>query len=226
MVSQRVPNNTDKWMNSQNWPATIAQEKGVVFALNSDFAHVRIQQKSIAGVIIRSGEIYSQKTRKNNAQKFPNLDTLALFPDGDMQVFQSNEHTANEYIQVGAVDVLAFGPILIRDGVLNKEGLQKFGRSKAPRTVIGMIEKGHYIAIMVEGRHSKSKGTGIEFPARKLYEKGCVTAMNLDGGQTATMIFMGKQIIKVGQTNAKDASARKTSEILGIGYSEELQKQE
>ncbi len=221
-VFRMVPNDPDNWMKSQNWPATLSKEQGVVFSVNSDYAHTRIAQKSIVGIIVRDGKIYSDRTKRKNASNFPNLDTLALFPDGDMQVFYSDEHKAQEYIDMGASDVLAFGPFLIRDGELNEAGLKKYGSSKAPRTAIGMVEKGHYWAMMLEGRHKKSKGAGITFLANKLYEKGCTVAMNLDGGQTATMVFMGKQIITVGQTTGTNVSARKTAEVLGIGYSPTL----
>lgn len=224
-VFRMIPNNENgyeekKWISSQNWPAAIAKNNGVVFGVNSDYAHLRMSNKATAGVIIRNKLVFSEKTKRKNASGFPNLDTLALFPDGDMKVFYSNEHTADEYLQMGAVDVLAFGPVLIRDGELNEAGLNKYGKSKAPRTAIGMVEKGHYFAMMLEGRHSKSKGAGISFLAEKLHEKGCTVAMNLDGGQTATMVFMGKQIITIGKTSATNASARKTAEILGIGYSQ------
>ena len=221
-VFRMVPNDPENWMKSQNWPANLSKEKAVVFSVNSDYAHTRIAQKSIVGVIVRDGKIFSDKTKKKNAGKFPNLDTLALFPDGDMQVFYSDEYKAKDYVEMGAVDVLAFGPFLIRDGELNEEGINKYGSSKAPRTAVGMVEKGHYWAMMLEGRHNESKGAGISFLANKLYDKGCTVAMNLDGGQTATMVFMGKQIITVGQTTGTNASARKTAEVLGIGYSQTL----
>lgn len=221
-VFRMVPNDQAKWMTSQAFPAALAKKSGVIFAVNSDYAHLRLSNKATAGIIIRDGEVYSKKTKKQGANAFPNLDTLALFPDGDMQVFYSDEHTAQEYLDMGAADVLAFGPFLIRDGELNEAALKKYGKSKAPRTAVGMVEKGHYFAMMLEGRHQKSKGAGISFLAQKLYDRGCTVAMNLDGGQTATMVFMGKQIITVGKTSAKDASARKTAELLGIGYSEAL----
>ena len=73
---------------------------------------------------------------------FPNLDNLALYADGNMEVYYSDEKTAQEYQEMGAVDVLAFGPVLVRDGQLNTEALEKYGTSHAPRTAIGMVEKG------------------------------------------------------------------------------------
>jgi len=218
-----VPNDKTKWMKSQDKPTTIALKNQVVFAVNSDFAHMRMSRKMTPGIIIRDGKIITNKTKKANASGFPNLDTLVLFPDGDMRVFLSNEHTAAEYLEMGAVDVLAFGPYLIRDGQLNEVGIKKYGNSKAPRTAIGMVEKGHYLAMMLEGRHDKSKGAGVSFLAMKLFEKGCVTAMNLDGGQTATMLFMGKQIIRVGKSASDTALARQTAELLGIGTSRSIE---
>ena len=138
---------------------------------------------------------------------------------GDMQVFLSNEKTAEEYLAMGAYDVLAFGPYLIRDGELNEFGLETYGLSHAQRTAIGMVEPGHYFAMMLEGRHSKSSGDGISFLAEKLYERGCTQAFNLDGGATSCIVFMGKQL-NISNAEYPRASARGTAEILGIGTSE------
>lgn len=204
---------------SLKWPKTIAKENGTVFAVNSDFHHLRIKNKSKAGIIIRNGEIISDVTVAHNEGRFPNLDTMAVFPDGRLEVYPSDQYTAEEYIDMGALDVLAFGPYLIKDGIINQEGVEKYGKSRAPRTAIGMVEPGHYFAMMAEGRHKESKGVSIAFLAEKLLEQGCTTALNLDGGQTATMVFMGEQIITVGKTTSTNASARRATEIFGIGFS-------
>ncbi|MDD3337024.1 MAG: phosphodiester glycosidase family protein [Eubacteriales bacterium] len=215
-----IPNNAEKRMTSLEWPYIIARKNQTVLAINSDYAHLRIEQKKRVGIILRAGEVLSEKTLEMNKGSFPNLDTLALLPDGDMQVFWSDEKTPQEYLDMGATDVLAFGPWLIRDGELNAEGLAKYGTSKAPRTAVGMVEPGHYFAMMLEGRHTQSVGAGVSFLAEKLKDKGCQVGFNLDGGQTSTMVFMGRQICKIGQTSGDKVSARKTAEILGIGVSE------
>ena len=44
-------------------------------------------------------------------------------------------------------------------------------------------------------------------------------AFNLDGGETACMCFMGKQINVVGGANNKAGNARRESEFLYIGTS-------
>ena len=49
-------------------------------------------------------------------------------------------------------------------------------------------------------------------------------AFNLDGGQTAVMTFMGKQITRIGKYDGGKTSARATTEIIGIGYSELIEE--
>ena len=170
------------------------------------------------GIVIRDGKVYSQVTWRKGASKFPNLDVLALYPDGNMEVYDSDEKTADEYLEMGVQSTLAFGPVLIRDGVLNEAALRKYGTSSAQRTAIGMVEKGHYFAMMLEGRLTRSKGAGISFLAERMLERGCTLAFNLDGGQTACMGFMGHQLCKI-SSGTGNVSSRKDGEILGIGTS-------
>ena len=218
-----IANDPEHWKTAANmeYPYKIARKYGTVFAVSNDFAQLRLQQKkSRPGIIIRDGKVWSDKTKKKGAKDFPNLDCLAIWPDGDMKVYYSDEKTAEEYLEDGAVDVLAFGPILIRDGKLNEEALKKYGTSHAQRTAVGMVEKGHYFFMMLEGRIKRSKGDGISFLAEKLLEKGCTLGFNLDGGETACIVFMGHQLCKL--KDRKKLSSRRTSDILGVGTSELL----
>lgn len=99
----------DKRMSDLNYPYKIARANQTVLAINSDFAHLRISQNSRQGILLRDGEILSEKTFGHNKGTFPNLDNLALYADGNMEVYYSDEKTAQEYQEMGAVDVLAFG---------------------------------------------------------------------------------------------------------------------
>ena len=89
---------------------------------------------------------------------------------------------------------------------------------KNPRCAIGMIEPGHYAVIMAEGRIHESDGVTMLHLALLMEQKGCQVAFNLDGGQTAVILFMGRQLNTIGAYDGQ-TNARRTTEILGIGTS-------
>ena len=211
----------DAWPRVTEFPYKLARKTGTVLGVSGDFAHLRAQQKARTGVIIRGGQVLSERTWKANSSHFPNLDCLALYADGDMRVFDSDEKTAEELLAEGAVDVLSFGPWLIRDGALNETALKKYGKSSAQRVAVGMAEKGHYFFMMLEGRIARSRGAGISFLAERMLEKGCTVAFNLDGGQTASIVFMGHQLCKMDNKN-RNLSSRRAADILGVGHSDRV----
>ena len=81
-----------------------------------------------------------------------------------------------------------------------------------------MIEKGHYVAIMVEGRTKKSVGCKLTYLADLFARKGCQVAFNLDGGGTSSMIFMGVYL----NENTYAAQNRLQNEVIGIGFSDQV----
>lgn len=199
----------------------IAREKQVVFAMNTDYYTYRLDNP-IIGMIIRNQKVFFDSVPKANRSKFPNLDTLAMYLDGSWSVFQSDELTAREYLVDNAVDVFAFGPYLIRNGEINPFiAKMSNGKTGQPRCAVGMIERGHYYAVLGEGRiRGEADGVTVEWLALNAQEKGCSVAFNLDGGQTAVMTFMGNQITRIGKYDGGKTAARTTTEILGIGHSE------
>ena len=219
-VPHMIMNDPEHWKTNREYPYKIARKNGTVIAISSDYAQNRMLNKQRVGIVIRNGEILSDRTKAKGAKGFPNLDCLAIYPDGDMKVFDSDEMTAEEYLEDGAVDVLSFGPWLIRDGELNEDGIKKYGTSHAQRTAVGMVEKGHYFFMMLEGRINRSNGDGIGFLAEKLQARGCTVAFNLDGGQTSCIVFMGHQLCKIEEKRRQ--SSRATSDILGVGTSDLL----
>ena len=224
-----VTNEPGKHFSKADWPAKVCSKNGAVLAINADYASNRWnnthfpKQRYKVGILLRDGEIMSAETKPSGNTGFPNLDTLALYPDGNMEIHDSKELTAEEYKERGAVDVLAFGPWLIRDGEIRSNLKRYATNTRNPRTALGMIEPGHYIAVMVEGRHKKSKGCTLVDLAELMKDKGCVQAMNLDGGETSCILFMGKQICKVGNASSKQGHARKEPEFLAIGTSAQVE---
>ncbi len=220
-----VTNKPGKHFQYADWPETVCSKNGAVLAINADYASNRWnnihypKHRYKVGILLRDGEILSYETKPSGNKGFPNLDTLAIYPDGNMEVHDSKELTAEEYQARGALQVLAFGPWLIRDGKV-RDNLAKFAvNNRNPRTALGMFEPGHYLAVMVEGRHRKSKGCTLVDLAAILQDRGCVQAFNMDGGETSCILFMGKQICTVGNAGNKKGFARKEPEFLAIGTS-------
>ena len=71
-------------------------------------------------MVIRNGQVFYDRVPEANRHQFPNLDTLAMLEDGSWHVFHSDEHTAQEYLDMGVTNTFAFGPILVRDGIVDR----------------------------------------------------------------------------------------------------------
>ena len=203
-----------------------AKKHNVVFAMNTDYYtyRVAVNNNRHTGIVIRDGRIlyddpYTEKQVTNSM--FPNLDMLAFMPDGSLKVYHSWEKTAQEFIDEGVQTVYSFGPYLLLDGKVSERAYAN-NENKNPRCAIGMVDPGHYVAIMCEGRLKRSAGVTISYLAKMMRAKGCQVAFNMDGGQTAVMVFMGKQLNQIGAYDGGKTNSRPTSEVLGFGTSEQV----
>ena len=203
-----------------------AKKHNVVFAMNTDYYtyRVAVNNNRHTGIVIRDGRIlyddpYTEKQVTNSM--FPNLDMLAFMPDGSLKVYHSWEKTAQEFIDESVQTVYSFGPYLLLDGKVSERAYAN-NENKNPRCAIGMVEPGHYVAIMCEGRLKRSAGVTISYLAKMMRAKGCQVAFNMDGGQTAVMVFMGKQLNQIGAYDGGKTNSRPTSEVLGFGTSEQV----
>ncbi len=201
-------------------PLNFAVENKAVLAITDDFSGYRIQKKHRVGIVIREGYVLSSKTRSSqNVRSWPNLDTLAVFSDGSMQAGPSDAHTADEYLAMGATNVFAFGPMLVTGGEIPEFVLdEEYYPYNEPRIAIGMVEPYHYIILCVEGRNDRSKGARPDWMAQTMLSLGCTEALNLDGGGTAAMIFMGDVL------NRSAKSMRSVNSLIVFGQSEQVTK--
>ena len=200
------------------YPYDIAQKAGLVLGFSDDFYADRANDKKTVGIIIREGQILYSKTNKNTSHYLPNLDMMAHYPDGRLEVYECNELTAQELIERGAVNVFSFGPILIRDGEIN-EMLYSYYRSNEPRQVLGMIEPNHYFLLSILGRIQSSKGTLLQMAAEMMKNKGVTQALNLDGGNTLALVFNGK-ILNKKATYRNKTFYRTLTSMIGFGHTD------
>lgn len=200
------------------YPYDISRDEGFVLGFSDDFYATRMADKETVGIIIREGRIISDKTNSKTGHHLPNLDMMAQYPDGRMEVYECTEFTAQELLDKGAVNVFSFGPILLRDGEINPL-LYPYYRSIEPRHALGMIEPNHYLILSVQGRNKDSKGTMLQRVAEMMKERGVIQALNLDGGNTMALIFRGRMLNKLA-TFKKRNFVRTVTSLIGIGHTE------
>lgn len=198
-------------------PEAFARQKGIVLAMSDDHYGHRINEKTdgSAGIIIREGKLIADDDRKPFS--VCSLDVLAVFGDGSMKTFARKAHTAQEYLDMGAVSVYSFGPILVQDGEISEAVLNLKEKYREPRIALGMIEPYHYCVICVEGRQDRSKGAQLPWLAEKMQEKGVQEALNMDGGGTSVLVFMGKRVDRRG-----NFSTRSVGSMTGFGLSPQV----
>lgn len=192
-------------------PKVIGEQYDPILAISDDFYGHRWYNSIKQGVIIRNGRVISEDTYPASSRKWPYLEVIALFSDGSMQVFESDEYTAQEYLDMGVTDTMAFGPILVRDGIVDKSLYDKDNlryTDDEPRMAIGCIEPYHYMIVTAKGRTQDSDGVTMHWLAERMLYLGCDQALNLDGGNTVALYFMGDVLNKiVNSTSYRDISS-------------------
>ena len=218
-----VMTNPERPGKSFRYPYDIAREEKFVLAFSDDFYGNRLGKKTDekTGLIIREGRVISEDTNKKTGHHLPNLDMMAQLPDGSLQVYECNEKNAAELLEMGAVNVFSFGPILIRNGEIN-DLVYRYYKSIEPRHALGMIEPNHYLLLSVQGRRKDSEGTNLQRVAEMMKERGVTEALNLDGGNTMALVFRGRMLNKLATYKNKNF-VRTVTSMIGIGTTEKAE---
>ena len=186
--------------------SAIAEDVGAILAINGDYYGSREQ-----GYVMRNGVTY----RDSSAD----YEALAIMTDGAFRIAQEGKTPLRDLAEDGAVHVFSFGPALVMEGEITVTARDEVGKAMTdnPRTAIGIIEPGHYILLVSDGRTRQSEGLTLLQLAEFMQELGVATAYNLDGGGSSTMVFMG-EVINTPTTNGRRVSERSVSDIVYIGY--------
>lgn len=200
-------------------PITLARDNQLVLAISDDFFSSRLNEGRKAGIIVRNGKIISDQTYKADQPSFPNLEVIARFKDGSLKTYQSNAFSSQEYLDMGATDVFAFGPILVSEGKLGSHMQDNnYYHYREPRCAIGMIAPNHYMILTVKGRSEDSKGVYLSWLAERMQTLGVTEALNLDGGGSVALIFMGEMLNKAGSSK----SIRGIGGLIGFGVNSSI----
>ncbi len=185
-------------MHNRYYPEVMAQDANAVVAITGDFYNYRNY-----GVVVYNGTIYRDIQRE--------CMPYVLFVDknGDLNI----EHCAGGFDVQSYIDEhditfnVCFGPALINDGhILTSKEAYDYDQTEgsdgwiygwAPRSAIGQLGELHYLLCTVDGKNPGYHGTRSYILAQVMSEKQCVTAYNLDGGHTATLLANGKVFNRV-----------------------------
>jgi exopolysaccharide biosynthesis protein len=179
-------------------------------------AHPRLVTKMTSeanAVIAVGGDNYNQETQKKSfeyrmTQKIRSKtnkykDILIIDDQGDFHLFIKSQGIKEFPEQLNKegrkiVNAFTFGPALVKDGELveldSGYGYNPGGRE--PRVAIGQLGPLNYVLVVIEVKSRDGKsGFSQHKLAEFMYELGCKQAFNLDGGNSAIMVF-GDQVIK------------------------------
>lgn len=186
-----------------------ATENNAILAINGDYYGA-----NSSGYVIRNGVVYRDSVRDNSSN-----GDLAIYKDGSFKIIYENQVSADQLVQDGVVNLLAFGPSLVENGKISVGTNAEVGQAMAsnPRTAIGIIDENHYLIVVSDGRTSESKGLSLYQMAEVMKSYGVKTAYNLDGGGSSTLYFNG-QVINKPTTGGSKISERAVSDIVYIGY--------
>lgn len=186
-----------------------AAENNAILAVNGDYYGA-----NSSGYVIRNGVVYRDSVREDASN-----GDLAIYKDGSFKIIYENQISADQLVQDGVVNLLAFGPSLVENGEISVGINTEVGQAMAsnPRTAIGIIDENHYIIVVSDGRTSESKGLSLYQMAEVMKSYGVKTAYNLDGGGSSTLYF-NDQVINKPTTGGSKISERAVSDIVYIGY--------
>ena len=186
-----------------------AAENNAILAVNGDYYGA-----NSSGYVIRNRVVYRDSVREDASN-----GDLAIYKDGSFKIIYEDQVSADQLVQDGVVNLLAFGPSLVENGEISVDTNTEVGQamSSNPRTAIGIIDENHYIIVVSDGRTSESKGLSLYQMAEVMKSYGVKTAYNLDGGGSSTLYFNG-QVINKPTTGGSKISERAVSDIVYIGY--------
>ena len=183
--------------------SVLAEEVNAVLASSADHYRGRNQ-----GIVVYQNTVYQTSySHKIDTCFVDHRGDLILVPAGHFQ----SEAEIHQFAQSNDINFsIAFGPILIADGVRCEPKEYYLGEiyGKYPRAALCQKDELHYIIVMANGGDGHWNTPNIHMFADQIEKLGCISAYTLDGGKTASMTMQGEAL------NPRDKSARWVSDII------------
>jgi len=201
--------------NIKETTSDMAEENNAILAINGDYYGARN-----SGYVIRNGVLYRSRSASSDQED------LVIWSDGTFEIITEGQTSAEALLEEGvhgtAWQVFSFGPGLIIDGeiAVTTDDEVDQAMTSNPRTAIAQIDEEHYVFVVADGRTDESEGLSLYELASYLKSLGAVTAYNLDGGGSSTMVFAG-EVINTPTTSGNSVKERKVSDIVYIQSTDE-----
>lgn len=119
-------------------------------------------------------------------------------------------------------ELLASGPLLVKEDTLVEQVEQAFNTNRHPRTAIGLTADGRLLAVVVDGRNAEAHGMSIGELAELMQALGCTEAMNLDGGGSSTAWVQTQGVVNYPSDNKlyDHGGERGVATVIGFMISE------
>lgn len=124
----------------------------------------------------------------------PALSTYNVIGFNADNVLMVGKFTKQEIIDKRIRDAIAFTPFLI----VNGEKANTYGAAggKDPRAAIGQTADGTVLLLAIDGRQTGMIGANMRDVTEIMWEYGAVTAANIDGGSSTTVVLNNQLINK------------------------------
>ena len=181
----------------------LADEVNAVLASSADFYRGRNQ-----GIVVYEGKVW----QTNHSDQ---IDTCFVDKNGDLILVPAGQLNGDEEIQMFVdeheIDFsIAFGPILVADGVRCEPNRYYLGEiyDRYPRAALCQKDSLHYVIVMANSDGGHFNTPDIHMFAEQVDKLGCISAFTLDGGKTSSMTMQGKAL------NPRKSGPRWVSDIV------------
>ncbi len=168
--------------------SVMAQKYNAVVAINGD-NYSAAGEELKHSFIIRMGDVRRTKT---NGKK----DILIIDENGDFHTFIKSKGADTFERDTGhtIVNAFMFGPALVHEGEISTDpGYGYNPNGHQPRAAIGQLDRLSYVLVIADNpAGADDQGVTHRELAEFMQELGCREAYNLDGGNSAVLVFNGE----------------------------------
>lgn len=147
-----------------------------IVGINADFYNMSNGKPS--GALVMNGVTYNENSSNNNF--------FGILKDGTPIIGGKDEWNA---YKDDIVEAVGGSILLIKDGEKLSNTTSTYYTTPGTRSVVGITADGKVIFLVVDGRQAPfSVGATVDETAQILLDAGCVIALHLDGGGSATYV--------------------------------------